>query len=108
MLAAKDKVQQYPLSAVRGYETRLMRAGQVQVYGAGIAESTRAGGHNAGQAIRAVLDSGLFIRVKDVEHPIWQLGMLKEPMLQRWAEILSQAFEGGFSDSEAPQEGVQV
>ena len=35
----------------------------------------------AGRAMRAILDSGLFLRVRDVEHPVWQIHMLKEPML---------------------------
>ncbi len=39
-------------------------------------------------------NTGLFIRVRDIESPEWQILFKKKNDLRRWYEILEQAFEG--------------
>lgn len=39
-------------------------------------------------------NTGLFIRVRDIEVPEWQILFRRKSEMQRWYEILQQAFEG--------------
>ncbi|MGH8085298.1 MAG: DUF4755 domain-containing protein [Lysobacter sp.] len=39
-------------------------------------------------------NTGLFLEVRDVDHPSWQIRFRRESELKRWFEILNQAFEG--------------
>jgi hypothetical protein len=44
-------------------------------------------------------NTGLFIRVRDIEIPEWQILFQRRSELQRWHEILQQAFEGSLAAS---------
>jgi Domain of unknown function (DUF4755) len=77
----------YPFDAIREWETRKERAGQVVAVGvAGIA----AAGANARAARDASANTGLFVTVKDVDNPKWRIAMKDEAIQARWMEILRQ------------------
>ena len=90
ILASKDKVASYGFDQVREWETRSKEAGRIVVVRGGFAAAAHAGAHNAGQALRAQLESGLFVHVKDVDRPIWQIHLYKKAKQERWLEILAQ------------------
>lgn len=43
---------------------------------------------------KAFDQSGIFIQVADIQHPVWQIKFSDTKLLQRYAEILRQYFEG--------------
>jgi hypothetical protein len=91
ILVSAGNAAVYPFDQVREWEAKRVEACQVVAVGTGVAGAMQVGGHNAGAMIRALRQSGLFIRVRDVENPVWQIHMYKQPMLNRWFEILNQA-----------------
>jgi hypothetical protein len=45
-------------------------------------------------AAEAKENTGLFISVADVDHPVWQIRIRDQKLLDRWSEILLQSFGG--------------
>lgn len=43
---------------------------------------------------KAYAESGLFVQVADIDHPVWQIRFSDERQLQKYAEIFRQFFEG--------------
>ena len=103
VVASGGKARAYSFDDVRGWETKRFEAGQIVTTAGGVgapaivaaaADGIRVAAHNAGAQLRAQMQSGLFVRVRDVENPVWQIHMRQQTLLDRWAEILSQAFGG--------------
>lgn len=87
-LARGATARTYPFSKVRTWESVLNEGGQV--VGQGLAVVA----HNLGAANRNARSSGLFVTVKDVDYPRWQVMFPHnqiEHQLARWAEILRQS-----------------
>jgi hypothetical protein len=78
----------YPFTAIRNWRYNISSGGFA--YGGGLAVA----GHNLRQSKENVAASGLFIEVKDIDHPEWQIifsiDEKLEHELKRWMEILRQ------------------
>jgi hypothetical protein len=49
------------------------------------------GAANLGQAIANKRASGLFVRTRDIENPMWRIEMLGRQNQAKWMEILQQS-----------------
>lgn len=87
-------VKEYPFTDVREWVRQLATGGEVMgVYGAGaaaIGTGSAAIGHNIRQARENKKNTGLFIKVADINHPQWRIDMRSEKSQHRWMEILQQ------------------
>lgn len=54
-------------------------------------------GANIGQGIVNNRASGLFVYVKDVDHPVWRVEIFKTAEQARWMEILTQCKDEGLA-----------
>lgn len=91
LLVEGEKSQVFNISQIRSYEKK-----KCDIY------IPTVNGINANIArCKAYADArrqtGLFITVSDVEHPVWRISMQDENDQQRWYEILTQLFEGTLS-----------
>lgn len=84
------KEKEYPFSDVREWETNLASGGSVVHLSGGLAGGLMAGAHNAGVAARNRRESGLFVKVRDIDNPVWRIDMLRKADQERWMEILRQ------------------
>ena len=94
--ATKD----YPFSAIRDFEKLVFSGGQIvgqHSAGPNMQSAVGASLANIGvaaQNARIKRDnqkrSGIFIAVKDIEHPKWQVAFSDEKGMDRWMEILRQ------------------
>jgi len=75
----------YQFSDIREWECRSEKAGRI-VGGHAIVTATA----NLQAASEALANSGLFITVKDIEHPKWRISMVNSQTQSRWMEILRQ------------------
>lgn len=83
-LKAKGTVKEYPFADVRGWERNSMSGGHVMTGGmGGVLNNIHASARN-----RAA--SGLFVQVRDIDHPVWRIDMPRPADQQRWMEILQQ------------------
>lgn len=78
----------YSFDDVRRYRWSIQRGGYVP--GGGF-EAAMANRRNNGEKRR---NTGMFLEMRDIDHPSWQILFHRESDLKRWFEILSQAFEG--------------
>lgn len=79
----------YEYGDVRRYRWSIDRG--VHVEPGGGFSGAMAGNRNNRNKLR---NTGLFLEVRDVDHPSWQIRFRRESELKRWFEILNQAFEG--------------
>nr|WP_315392234.1 DUF4755 domain-containing protein [uncultured Duganella sp.] len=64
--------------------------------GIGVAGTVAAGSASIAASRQADLNTGLFLTVRDVDHPLWRISMFEASDRARWAEILRQELsEGG-------------
>ena len=82
----------YDFGDVREWSTERAEAERLVGFNLGGAASMQVGAHNLGAAIKANERSGIFIRVKDIDHPVWQISLTNQADLDRWTEILTRAF----------------
>jgi len=92
-VGALSKVYSY--DDVRSWEARkVSRAGGAVGFG-GVG-TVAAGSQNIAASMQADRETGLFLAVRDVDHPEWRVSMFDSADRARWAEILRQEFrEGG-------------
>jgi hypothetical protein len=90
VVASNGKARAYSFDDIRSWEMTRIDGARVHIAGGGMQGAIQQGTANTVERIKAMHASGLFIRVKDVDHPVWQIHMYKQPMLDRWAEILNQ------------------
>jgi hypothetical protein len=87
-MASKGVSKTYPFSSIRDWEKVVYKGGHAG--GVGLAAGAQAlGAHNQNKR-----QSGLFLTVKDVDHPRWQIMFPYEQIedqLARWTEILRQS-----------------
>jgi len=97
----RELVRDYPFDSVRNVEKVVLRGGEIfasHVGGGSVQGAVGASAANAGIAVRNariarqnVARSGLYLSVKDVEHPKWQVWFGSEKEMDQWMEILRQA-----------------
>lgn len=80
--------KEYPFSEIREWRTRLLTGGEI--IGGGGTAALAAGGANLKNAKENRKGSGLFISVRDIDHPEWRIDMPNEQSQKRWMEILTQ------------------
>ena len=80
--------KEYPFSEIREWRTNLSTGGQVLGYG--LHAGSQAMGHNARVERENRKASGLFVQVRDIDHPEWRIDMPNEKSQRRWMEILRQ------------------
>lgn len=78
----------YPFADVRDWESRHEQAGRS--IGVGIQAGLAAAASNMEARNRAAKNSGLFVSVRDIDHPQWRVDMADQKMQARWMEILRQ------------------
>lgn len=95
-----EVVRDYPFDSVREVEKVILRGGEVFAshVGGNVTSAVGASAANAGIALRNAkvsrqnaAKSGLFVSVKDIDHPKWQVWFPEEKQMDRWMEILRQA-----------------
>ena len=85
----KDKVtKEYPFTDVREWRANKVTGGEVIAAGgwagvAAIGQNARVGRENREQ-------TGLFVKVRDIDHPEWRIDMQDQDLQNRWMEILQQ------------------
>ena len=101
----------YDIGSVREYSFSLIdphqysTLGRTEVIGGGLAGAAHNIGSSIGDGIATAVTnrqakkeaqqkSGLFIRVKDIDHPQWRIEMYDMNEQIKWNEILTQLFEG--------------
>lgn len=84
-----SNIQTYPFSAIRGWRTNLSTGGAI--VGATGAASPAAGSANLRNERENRKNSGLFVSVRDIDHPEWRIDMPNENNQKRWMEILRQS-----------------
>ena len=83
-LKLKNNVKEYPFSDVRKWETNISSGGHIMGGG------TQVLGHNIRTNRKNKVESGLFIKVKDIDNPEWRIAMMNKKEQNRWMEILQQ------------------
>ena len=95
-LMEKGFSQTYAFSDVRSWRTNLQTGGTNVYYGGGAFAALDAGSASNAQRTANKMNTGLFITVRDVNHPEWHLTFAanesQEKLQQaRWFEVLNQA-----------------
>ena len=75
---------------LRGWEKIWLTGGGVVVAGAGLQSAMGAAAANNQARAQNRKGSGLFVKVRDIDHPVWQIQFATAKELDRWFEILSQ------------------
>lgn len=88
-LAAGGDAKVYGYDDVREWEARkVSRTGGAVGFG-GVG-TIAAGSQNIAASMQADRETGLFLTMRDVEHPEWRVSMFDSSDRARWAEILGQ------------------
>ena len=95
VLIARCAAKTYPYSDVREWAARAERPGAI------VANNLQAVAMAAGMEREAKLNTGLFVTVRDVDHPQWRIAMEAEKQRLRWMEILRQELNEGGSAAAA-------
>jgi hypothetical protein len=84
----------YTPEQVRSWESRLDRSALVGGGGGNMIDRSVHAGQILRVAANAKENTGLFISVADIDHPIWHVRFRKQNEIDRWNEILQQFFKG--------------
>ena len=97
LLGKVGLMKKYPYADIREWTVVKETAGEsVPVYGLGAANVIAAAASQAGSDARAAANTGLFIKVRDIDLPEWKIEMRNKDDRSRWFEILTQEInEGG-------------
>lgn len=87
-LCEKGILKIYDRDQVRSHHCTVVTPGVV--VGGGMQGSA----HNIGAAIAAGKETGLFVRVKDIDAPVWRIPIKDDRTQVVWDEILLQWYEG--------------
>lgn len=88
----------YAFSDIREWERKWLTGGHVVGYAGSVAAGAAQAGANARINRENKQGSGLFIRVRDIDHPQWRIAFPNQNELMRWHEILQQTV----SESRSP------
>lgn len=83
----------YDFADVRGWKTSIETPGRIYG-GPSVAGVLSTSGSNSRMRREAIENTGLFIEVKDIDHPVWRIPMFDKKQQQRWMEILRQVVNG--------------
>lgn len=94
-VSARGESKVYGYDEVREWDARkVSRAGGAVGFG-GVG-TVAAGSQNIAASMQADRETGLFLTVRDIAHPLWRISMFDSSDRARWAEILRQELsEGG-------------
>lgn len=82
----------YDYNDVRDWEVRkVSRAGGAVGYG--VVGTIGAGSQNIAASMEADRQTGLFLMMRDIDHPQWRISMFGSDDRARWAEILRQELD---------------
>ena|SRR5471032_2391101 len=93
-LSAGGESKVYGYDDVRGWSARKESRGGGAV-GFGAAGTIAAGSENIAASMRADLNTGLFLTVRDIDHPQWRISMFEQRDRARWEEVLRQELSDG-------------
>jgi len=101
LFSADGVHQSYPSADVRSWKIYIEEANTLQ--SSGVQQSFAHYGTNVTRLMEAWLNTGLFVNVKDVTTPVWQVRFGKAELVEarRWVEILNQAVNGDTSKNAA-------
>lgn len=88
-------VKDYPFTDVRNWEAHLLTGGDIVATSATVQGGLAAVGANRRNAKMNKVGSGLFVNVRDIDHPSWHIVMLNKADQNRWMEILQQLINEG-------------
>lgn len=88
LLAGNGVMKTYRFNEVRNWTINDVRAEQVYASG-GVFQGINAISNNANLRSKAMGESGLFVSVRDIERPEWQIWMKREEQ-KKWFEIMTQ------------------
>lgn len=94
-LLETGKYKEYPLSAVRSWRTSHLSGGETMLVGNSAINAVAVMAANAKQAKANINGTGLFVSVRDVDHPEWRIKFAdndveEKKQQNRWHEILNQ------------------
>lgn len=93
-VSAGGQSKVYRYDDVRDWEVRkISRAGGAVGYG--LTGTIGAGSQNIAASMAADRQTGLFLTVRDIDHPQWRVSMFGADDRARWAEILRQELDEG-------------
>lgn len=96
MFTTRGASKTYRYADIRAWDARKETSGKV------VGHSMQAIGVAAAMDREAKLNTGLFVTVRDVDHPQWRVSMKIENVRLRWVEILRQEInEGGVTNVSA-------
>ncbi len=95
-VASKNACKIYDFDDIRGFRSSFQSGGQVQAFGnVGVNANMQMAAANIGTGLRNYSQSGLFVRVRDVDHPEWQIQGIDAKHAARWMEIFEQYVNEG-------------
>lgn len=89
-VGGKSKVYSY--DDLRSWDVRKVSRGGGAV-GYGVTGTVAAGSQNIAASMEADCQTGLFLTVRDIDHPEWRISMYGADDRARWAEILRQEID---------------
>jgi hypothetical protein len=95
-LCDKKACKVYGFADIREFRSSFQTGGQVMAFGnVGVNANMQMATANLGTMLKNYSSSGLFIRVRDIDHPEWQMTGIKEKQAKRWMEIFEQHVNEG-------------
>lgn len=96
LLGKVGLMKKYPYADIREWTVKEQTAGVV--VGMNFTSTLAAAGANLGAQQSAMANTGLFVRVRDIDNPEWRVSMMQKADRNRWFEILTQEInEGGMA-----------
>lgn len=91
-VSAGGESKVYNYDDVREWDVRKVSRGSGAV-GYGLTGTISAGSQNIAASMQADRETGLFLTMRDIEHPVWRVSMFGSDDRARWAEILRQELD---------------
>ena len=79
----------YGFEDVRGWEARTGARGS-RAIGYGLGGTLAAGSQNMAEGARVEQETGFFMTMRDIDHPLWRISMRDSMQRARWDEIMHQ------------------
>jgi hypothetical protein len=89
VLASDGTLKTYDFSDIRAWRSSLDTSFVVAGTGAAAA------GAQVGMGLRRMANTGVFVTVKDIDHPEWHVRIRKNLELNRWYELMTQVVNEG-------------
>ncbi len=96
----------YPRSEIRGVTSNVEGANQWKAAGGvSVTEAYHMAMDNRKERQKAYKQSGIFVEVADIDHPVWQIKFSDGDMMRRYWEIFRQYLEGTLKPQSPSQSG---